>query len=460
MAETRLLPPMARCPRCGGGLEGGGDDSVVCGGCHAVYPVFDGIPWLYRDVVGSRSQWASKLQQLQGEIRGELELLDRAAASGDRMQTTLDRLQSLRAGTERLGLQVFSLLEPFAFAFSEITTRLPRDRIPSRQHLSSYLETVFRDWCWGDEEVQTSLGTIEPLLGGDPRGRHILVLGGGAGRLAYELARLGDWGSVVQLDINPLLTRVGSLLTRGTSVTLTEIPRMPMGLSHVAVDQLLERPGPVASAPLHFLIGDAFAPPFAPESFDLLVTPWFVDILPESFARVARRLNGLLAPGGAWVDFGPLSFESLPLEERYTREEIEEALVAAGMEVETSELRRVPYLHSPHGMPRRSEEVLVFRAVQREVAPIEEDFAFYPSWMTDPDESVPALPAFEQMRNDRTFDLEILRCIDGRSSINQIVDTLSDRYSLSHDRCENAVNRFFARCYEADSETDTSTRLG
>jgi SAM-dependent methyltransferase/uncharacterized protein YbaR (Trm112 family) len=459
MAETRLLPPMARCPRCGGALESGDDDSIVCGGCRTVHPVFDGIPWLYRDVAGSRSQWASKLQQLQGEIRGELELLDRAAASGDRMESTLDRLQRLRSGTERLGRQVFSLLEPFAFAFSEITPGLPRDRIPSRQHFSSYLETAFRDWCWGEDEIQTSLGTIEPLLGGDPKGRHVLVLGGGAGRLAYELSRLGDWGSVVQLDINPLLTRVGSLLTRGTSLTLTEIPRMPMGLAHVAVDQSLARPGPAPTSPLHFLIGDAFAPPFAPGSFDLLLTPWFVDILPESFARVARRLNGLLAAGGAWVDFGPLSFESLPLEERYTREEMDEALVAAGMEVETSELRRVPYLHSPHGMPRRSEEILVFRAVQRAASPIEEDFAFYPDWMTDPDESVPALPAFEEMRNDRTFDLEILRCIDGRSSINQIVDTLSARYSLPRDRCENAVSRFFARCVESDSETDTAARI-
>ena len=102
-------------------------------------------------------------------------------------------------------------------------------------------------------------------------------------------------------------------------------------------------------------------------------------------------------------------------------------------------------------MPRRSEEILVFRAVQRRRVPSEEEFALYPAWMTDPDRSVPALPIFEQMRNDRTFDLEILRCIDGRASIRQIVETLASRYELPRDRCENAVNRFFARCYEADS---------
>ncbi|MHA7838870.1 MAG: PqqD family peptide modification chaperone [bacterium] len=450
MRRSSSLPESLRCPRCGAAFVEGAADRLDCGGCGASHPVFDGLPWLYRDVASSRSQWASKLQRLRDEILAELAELDGLLARGVELESTRERLAGLRAGTERLGRQIFALLEPFGFAASEVNAGLPRDRIPSRQHLSSYLETVFRDWSWGEPEVQAALGLLDPLLGGAPAGRDALVIGGGAGRLAYELSRLGEWGSVVQLDINPLLTRVGACLARGQSLTLTEIPRLPMGLEHVAVDQHLERPSDAPRSPLHHLIGDLFTPPFAAGSFDLLVTPWLVDILPESFDRVARRLNALIAPGGSWISFGPLSFESLPLEARFTREEMEEALEAAGMEVETSELQRVPHLHSPHGMPRRSEEILVFRAIRREPAALDEPFSFYPSWMTDPSESVPALPRFEQMRRDRVFEGEILGCIDGRTSIRDIVDRLSERYSLPRDRCENAVNRFFSRIHEEE----------
>ena len=57
---------------------------------------------------------------------------------------------------------------------------------------------------------------------------------------------------------------------------------------------------------------------------------------------------------------------------------------------------------------------------------------------------------FERQRAERTFDLEILKCIDGRASIEDIVETLSRRYGLEPDRCRNTVDRFFSRTIEAD----------
>ena len=458
MSDSLSLPEKLRCPGCGDNLGADSASRLDCAGCSSTYPVFDGIPWLYRDVASSRAQWAGKLQLLRDELTSEMASLDGLLARDDLMATTAERIARLRAGTERLGTRIFELLAPFAFASSEVEERLPRDRIPSKQHFSSYLETVYRDWCWGEGEIEAARELIEPLLGGGPGQRHALVLGGGAGRLSYEIARLGSWGSVVQLDINPLLTRIGALLARGENVGLTEIPRLPLGLEHVAVDQTLSPPPGRPDGPLHFLLGDAFAPPFEAGSFDLLVTPWFVDILPESFDRLARRLSRLLAPGGRWINFGPLSFESLPLSERFTPEEMVEALAGAGMVVESSELRRVAYLHSPHGMSRRHEEIFVFAATRGQEVERAPDFTFYPEWMTRPGASVPALPDFEAMRNDRVFDLEILGLIDGRRSIDEIVSTLSQRYSLAEDRCRNAVHRFFSKWFEAESDPGAAPR--
>lgn len=456
MPEIPSLPEAARCPRCGVALRAVEPDRIDCSGCGAAYPVFDGIPWLFRDVAGSRAQWAAKLQRYREEVLRERDAIDEARREAGALPATGDRLERQRAAVEQLGRQVFGLLEPFAFAHSEAGGGLPRDRIPSRQHVTSYLETVFRDWSWGGDEIRETLELAGPRLGEPEGAGHLLVLGGGAGRLAYELALPGRWSSVVQLDLNPLLTRVGAAVSRGDSITLTEIPRLPIGLEHVAVDQTLVRPGGDPGTPLHFLLGDAFAPPFAPESFDALVTPWFVDILPESFRGVARRLGRLLAPGARWISFGPLSFESVPAADRFTPEEMVEALAEAGFRVEESGLHEVGYLHSPHGMARRSEQVFLFHATRGDAVAAPEEFALYPGWMTDASQSVPALPVFESLRNERIFDVEILRCIDGRTSIDGIVRALAERYELEPDRCRNAVNRFFSRLVEDDPASTSS----
>lgn len=440
-----------RCPQCLCSLREIATDRIECSECDAVYPVFDGIPWLYRDVAGSRAQWAAKLQQFRMDLLAEHALLEAAVKEEGLLPATRRRLAQQTAGLLRQGEQVFGLLEPFGFSHSEAGGVLPRERIPSQQHVTSYLETAFRDWCWGEEEVEQTLARIRPLLPDPDEGGHALVLGGGAGRLAWEIARRGDWGSVVQLDLNPLLTRVARLVASGESVALTELPGMPRGLEHVAIEQTLERPSAKAAGMPRFVLGDVFAPPLAPASFDLLLTPWLVDILPESFRSLAVRLGRLLTDEARWISFGPLSFESHGPAERLTAEEMAEALEAVGFEVERAEMHCVPHLHSPHGMVRRSEEIFVFAARRR--APIAEvkPFRFYPKWMTDGRQSVPVLPELEQLRAERVFDLEILKCVDGTRGIDDIVALLSERYSLDPGRCRSTVSRFFSRLYEQDS---------
>lgn len=439
------------CPACLSALREPDPGRLDCSGCEAVYPVFDGIPWLYRDVVGSRAQWAAKLQQFRSELLADHAALEAAAKASDLLPSTRERLERQTAGLAGFGEQVFGLLEPFVFAHAEAGSALPRERIPSQQHVTSYLETVFRDWCWGEDEVAQTLDFLGRLLPEATPERDVLVLGGGAGRLAYEIGRRGSWASVVQLDLNPLLTRIGALVSAGESVELTELPRIAKGVDQVAVDQRLARPsGAPATAP-EFVLGDLFAPPFSAASFELLVTPWLVDILPESFPRLAARLGRLLSDDALWVSFGPLSFESLGPAARLTPEEMAEALEAAGFEVEEAGFVDVPYLHSPHGMARRGEELFVFAARRRAPIVTVEDFSFYPSWMTDGRQSVPRDPALESLGAEHVFELEILKCVDGERSLEEIVALLSERYGLDLPRCRNTVNRFFSKLVEQES---------
>ena len=79
------------------------------------------------------------------------------------------------------------------------------------------------------------------------------------------------------------------------------------------------------------MAADALQPPFADGAFDTVVTPWFIDIIGEPFARVAARINLLLKPGGRWINFGSLAFSRAAHAERVSLEEVVELLPADGV---------------------------------------------------------------------------------------------------------------------------------
>ena len=447
-------PEILRCPRCRGELDDTTESRLACRGCAESFPVCAGIPWLFRDGPSSLAQWSGKLQFFQATQGGVIKELEQALLDSSLLTTTRTRLERLKLAHETQLAQVVALVEPFELDGIAPEATLPRDRIPSQQHFGSYFETIFRDWAWGESEIRDAAELVKSQLDATANtvrdGQRLLVLGGGAGRLSCELARAHNWSAVVQLDINPLLTRVGSLLANGRSLELTEIPKLPAGLDSVAIDHVLE--APALDARVQFVVGDVFAPPFEPDSFDVLVTPWLIDILPEDFRSLSKRLNQLLKRGAEWISFGPLSFECQPSRSRYTREEVVEALSEAELTVEAHEGIRVPYLHSPHGSQQRSEEILAFRARKLGSVGLLPEFSFYPDWMRDPSLSVPRLAAWQRMQHERIFDVEILGLIDGRSSIQDIVKALSRKYSLAPDRCVSAVNRFFSSCFEKERE--------
>lgn len=443
------LPKNVRCPACAATLEAVAEE-YECSACRARYPVHAGIPWLFRDVASSRSQWSAKQRRFETCAENDLSAWQEALRRSDLLGTTRCRLERAIEGTRARVHEVRGLLDPFVLAGEAPRAELPKDRIPSPQHFGSYFDTIFRDWAWGEEEVVATTELVRSQLPESLNAARVLVIGGGAGRLACEMTRFSGVSEVVQLDINPLLTRIGAELSRGADVTLTELPLFPRGVDHVAVPHRLQPPLELPSPPC-FLLGDAFSPPFEVQSFDVLVTPWFIDIVPEDFRSLSRRFNQLLVPGGSWLSFGPLSFESQPVAQRYTPEEIAESLEAAGMRVDSQALVRVAYQHSPHGMPKRSEDILSFQATKIASADTPEDFHFYPPWMLDASRPVPAFGDWQRMHHEKVFDVQILALIDGRASIQDIVKRLSHDFGIPVDQCGAVVNRFFQRFIESDT---------
>src|SRR5690606_23055437 len=127
-----------------------------------------------------------------------------------------------------------------------------------------------------------------------------------------------DWSSdvcssdlhdeVIALDINPLPFLVTQQLRRGKTLELWELPGQPRKSTWAAVQRTIHPPGP-SPANLQLIFADALQPPFAAASFDTIVTPWFIDQVPQNISTFLPTLTALLKPGGSWLNQGPLIYD-------------------------------------------------------------------------------------------------------------------------------------------------------
>ena len=123
---------------------------------------------------------------------------------------TRARLESLERATRDHGTRLRALLAPLEIeqhAASYETYLALRTRLPADQGLTTYYANIHRDWCWGDAENDASFEMLAALLRDAPPGS-VLVLGAGAGRLAYDLHMRTTAALTVALDFNPLLSIV------------------------------------------------------------------------------------------------------------------------------------------------------------------------------------------------------------------------------------------------------------
>ena len=139
-----------------------------------------------------------------------------------------------------------------------------------------------------------------------PPGR-VLVLGAGACRLAYDLHQRPQPSVTAALDFNPFFLLAARRNLAGPPLELYEFPIAPRSIADHA--QLRVHAAPKAPAAGFMpVLADASAPPFGAGQFDLVLTPWFIDVAGEPATQVARRVNALLNPGGLWVNHGSLDF--------------------------------------------------------------------------------------------------------------------------------------------------------
>jgi carnosine N-methyltransferase len=333
-----------------------------CAGCGETYPRVGAIPVLLPRAGAHVELWRRQLGLLLANGAATHAALEAEAARPGALPATSVRLAAM-AGAVRDQVDDFAALLGPALGgpLEGGASGLPRGVV-------EYSHYLYRDWAWqgpeARDENEQAVQAAQAVAPG-PLGR-VLVVGAGGCRLAYDLHRLGGASETAVVDIDPYLFVPAEAVVRGRSVRLTEAGLNVLEATRVAHAWTLRAPdGPLDDEAFTFFLANGLEPPFAPATFDTVVTPWFIDRVPADVPAFLATVRRLLRPGGCWLNQGPLLYApETPLPRRYSRDELVELAVRAGFEVGASDVESRPYLVSPLTGAGKIERVLTFAAVR------------------------------------------------------------------------------------------------
>jgi uncharacterized protein YbaR (Trm112 family)/SAM-dependent methyltransferase len=424
------------CARCRGPLSAS-ELRVTCDDCGRTYPFIDGMPLLVADPHEELRQWSYQLHEFVEEIDASRDPILAQLAGERLLPTARARLQWLHDRLPEHRDRVCALFDAIGVRPQE-RRKADRPRVPGEGTITAYFHQVHRDWGWTDtDEFEAALDALATVVPARHRWGRTLVLGAGAARLVFEIARRWETGPIVALDLNPLPYLVARRVLRGESVALYELPMQPRTALDVMVDRTLRAPEP-GPPDLSLVFADALDPPVAPAAFDTVLTPWFIDQVPPDLREFLPVVRRVLAPGGVWIDHGPCIYHPnhTRVAHRYRADEVLELVASAGFTLDAHDHRALPYMASPASDQGRTERVLSFFATKQ---PDEPDARPVPTWMTDVDAPIPVLAGLASYVPPHPMFAAVIALIDGRRSIEAIAGVLVERHGLPADAATMGV---------------------
>ncbi len=404
------------CPRCRQPLSVG--DVATCASCAASFPSIGGLPWLFAEPEAALGEWRARAHGFLAGLESQAARYRASLTDEVTRASTRNRLKLLAAACTDHARRLRALLAPLfdasPAAAPEIYSALGTT-LPSGQGLTGYYANLHRDWAWGEEENEAGYRLVDAALGPEPPGR-TLLLGVGAGRLAYELHRRRAPALLVAADINPLFLLAASRLYTGDTLELYEFPLAPRDAASHAILRRLRAPAPVGPG-VHLMYADATRAPFREGAFDTVITPWLIDVLDDDLVVFARRVNRWLRPGGRWVNSGSLSFASDAPERRYALEEVLEIVADSGFAKIEPFQETIPYLCSPASRHGRRESVVTFAAVKSAEAAQPAAVQRMPAWLERADLPIPLLPELQARQLELRVLTYVVSLVDGREPI-------------------------------------------
>jgi ubiquinone/menaquinone biosynthesis C-methylase UbiE/uncharacterized protein YbaR (Trm112 family) len=451
-----IPPSLLACPRCDKTPLDDAGDRLHCKACDVDFPLIDGIPWLFAEPQAALGEWRGRLQFALQTLSHEIATLEQELKSKEIPGLARRRVERYRKCVESHRKKLKKILRPIDVQSLQgnLESYLAlRTRLPSDQGLNTYYANVHRDWAWGDEENAASLKQIRAVLHEHADLGNVLVLGAGAGRLAYDIHTTLKRTATIAVDFNPLLMFIAKAVTGGAQVSLYEFPLAPRALEDDAVLRKLAAPEAV-DEDFHLVLADALRPPFAEGAFDTVVTPWLIDIVSENLTVFAARINRLLKEGGRWVNFGSLAFASPSKARCYSPEEVKAIVAESGFSDPYVSQATIPYMCSPASRHGRREHVFTFSAYRERGVDRPERHVALPDWLVTGKEPVPLSPSFRQQAMTTQIYSFIMSLIDGRRSIRDMAAVLEKQRLMTREEAIPAIRTFLTKMYD-DSQRQT-----
>ena len=444
------LLTLLACPRCDKTPLSETEGAYQCNACKIDFPSIDGIPWMFADPQATLGDWRGRLQFSLQQLSQESADLDTEISNKDLRPLTRRRIERYKKAIDSHRRSLQKILRPVdvqSMHGNYESYLALRTRLPSDQALNTYYANVHRDWVWGDVENKASLKQVHSVLHENAELGKVLVLGAGAGRLAYDLHMQTDCVSTTAIDFNPLLLLIAQAVIRGDNLKLYEFPIAPKSLEDDAVLRTLSAPEVVRDG-FHLVLGDALRPPFAAHAFDTVVTPWLVDIVTEDLPILAARINGLLKPNGRWINFGSLAFAHPQRARRYSPEEVKAIVAENGFSDPYVSDTTIPYMCSPASRHGRQEKVFSFSAYKERDAEQPARHRALPDWIVTGEEAVPLSPAFRSQAMTTQIYSFIMSLIDGKRTLKDMAIVLEKQKLMTREEAEPAIRSFLTKMYD------------
>jgi len=444
------LTALLACPRCDKSPLEPVDEKLHCKACKVDFPLLGSIPWMFAEPQAALGEWRGRLQFALQQLSQEVAGLDQELKDKEMTALARRRVERYRKCVDVHRRKLQKLLRPVdvqSLQGTHETYLALRTRLPSDQGLNTYYANIHRDWSWGDDENQAALKQVQAVLHDHAELGKVLVLGAGAGRLAYDIHMNLECTATVAMDFNPMLMLVADAVTQGEKLNLYEFPIAPLALEDDAVLRKLGAPE-VVSKNFHLVLGDALRAPFPEKSFDTIVTPWLIDIISEDLPVFAARINRLLKKDGRWVNFGSLAFSSPQRAQCYSPEEVKAIVAENGFSDPYVSQATIPYMCSPASRHGRQERVLTFSAYKERNASKPERHKALPDWIVKGNDPVPLSPSFRQQAMTTQIYSFIMSLIDGKRSIKEMSVVLESQKLMTKEEAEPAIRSFLTKMYD------------
>jgi hypothetical protein len=231
-----------------------------------------------------------------------------------------------------------------------------------------------------------------------------------------------------------------------------EFPLAPRNPEDCAIERTLAAPAPALPG-FHAVLADGLRCPFVPGAFDLVVTPWFLDVVPQSPTELVPRLNRLLADDGIWINHGSVAFSSADPRQRLSLVELEEIIEQCGFTDVASSEQLTPYMDCPDSRHGRMESVVTLSTRKQASVDQPPRFQALPEWIVAGREPVPALPAFQSQAMSTRIHAFIMSLIDGKRSLKDMAKLMEEQQLMPAKEAEAAIRGFLIKMFEEASSS-------